>query len=135
MTNSTEFEEAFTDFVRSTGRWRDCGPESLTRRWADFVDECVRGYDRDGGDYFNDLTARDALEKALRNPGLAGFDEMRSLAAAVAMADEEFKAELRPNAFLNFPESEWWVRGIVRRAGPRLAEYLRRNFNIEIDAI
>jgi hypothetical protein len=130
-----EFAAAFTQFVRDRGRWRDCEPDALLARWVNFVNECVRGYEGEGEDYFNDLTARDSLEDAMRAPCLAGYVEMADLRRAVVEADEKFQAILRPDAFPGVPQEAWWARGMVRYAGPRLAMELKQTHHVDIAVV
>lgn len=127
------FAQAFAEFMRHTGRWRDCEPDALLARWSTFVESCVRGYQGDSEDYFNDLTARDGLERALREPALARYPELEELRRAVTEIDDKFRAILRDDAFPKFSTDEWWNRGIVRYAGARLAEDLHREYGIDID--
>lgn len=129
------FAQAFAQFMRNTGRWRDCEPDALLKRWSEFVASCVRGYEGDAEDYFNDLTARDGLERALREPTLARFPELDDLRRAVVETDEKFRGILRPDAFPKVSTDQWWSRGIVRYAGPRLVADLSQNYGIDIDLV
>ncbi|RBQ20503.1 hypothetical protein DP939_09390 [Spongiactinospora rosea] len=97
--------------------------------WAAFVEQCEQGYSGEAEDYFNDLTARADLEKAMTDARLQKFPELAQLRAVVATLDERFRALLLPDAF---PRTQhWWARGVVRSAKRRLVEELRRDFHIE----
>ncbi len=124
---SPDFTNAFARYTRRTGRWRNCEPESLLCEWAEFVEHCTRGYSDDWDDgYVDELTTRDGLERAMREPTLAALPEMQHLRRQVADIDDKFRKILLPNAFPEFPESKWWHRGVVRHARPRLVAQLRR---------
>jgi hypothetical protein len=130
------FQEAFTAFMRKGGRWRNCEPDALRDAWASFVRSCVAGYEGEGEDYFNELTARSSLERAFQEPSLARFEEeMGALRSAVAEIDESFRRILDPDAFPRVPPSDWWVRGMVKYAGPRLAEELRETHHVHIEPV
>ena len=134
--NDAAFVEAFSQFVKRCGRWRNYEPRALVGQWSDLVASCVRGFQGNAvEDYFNGLTARGDLEKAMNAPELAHFPQMDLVRRAVLAADEELRAILIPDAFPKFPESEWWLRGVVRYAGPQLAEDLRRDYGIVIDVV
>jgi hypothetical protein len=130
--DTTDFEQRFSDFVQASGRWRDTTPEALLRRWSRFVDECERGYPRDAEDYFNDLTARDALQRALDSAELRKFPEMSRLRAEVEETDARFRALLSPDVFPAIPERFWWARGMVKTGGRRLVEDARREYRINV---
>ncbi|NJC86298.1 hypothetical protein [Planosporangium mesophilum] len=125
----------FAQFMRDTGRWRDCEPEALLARWSIFVESCIRSYEGDAEDYFNDLTARDGLERALREPILARFPELDDLRRAVLEIDAKFRKILRPDVFLGASGQEWWNRGIVSYAGVRLVEELGQTYGANIDRV
>jgi hypothetical protein len=130
------FEEAFTTYIRSSGRWRDCEPDALLEAWASFVRSCVAGYEGEGEDYFNEILARDSLEAAFKEPTLARFEEeMGALRSAVAEIDESFRRILNPDAFPRLPPSDWWVRGMVKYSAPRLAEELRETHGVHIEPV
>lgn len=107
----------------------------LLARWEKFVAECERGYSSDAEDYFNDLTSRDAIERALRDEGLSQHPEMAVFRQQVIRIDLRFQALLRPNAFPRFSEEDWWARGIVRRAGHRLVNDLRDGYGMVVDPV
>ncbi|GAA2707869.1 hypothetical protein ACFY2R_26635 [Micromonospora olivasterospora] len=129
------FAQVFAQFMRDTGRWRDCEPDALLARWSGFVESCIRGYKGDAEDYFNDLTARDGLERAMRESALAHFPELDDLRRAALEIDEEFRRILRTDAFPRAPMDEWWNRGIVSYAGARLVEELSQTYGINIDLV
>jgi hypothetical protein len=99
------------------------------------VEACVAGYPGDAEDYFNDLTARDGLERALREPTLQRFPEIVEFRASVHLIDARFRPILRGDAFLGAQESEWWNRGVVRYAGPRLVAELREVYGVKVDTV
>src|SRR5215211_2190422 len=106
--NDAEFVEAFSQFVRRGGRWRNYEPSALVGQWSDFVASCVEGFQGEAAeDYFNELTSRGELEKAINAPELAYFPQMDLVRRAVSAADERFRAILLPDAFPKFPESKW----------------------------
>lgn len=133
--NGEEFRGAFSRFIRESGRWRDVEPEALLSRWRTFVGECEEGYQRDAEDYFNDLTSRDSLAEALDSVELQAFSHLGLLRREVEAVDSRFRALLMPNAFPRIPEEFWWARGIVRFAGRRLVEDLRRQYRLEVTEI
>ncbi|PZG46999.1 hypothetical protein C1I98_13800 [Spongiactinospora gelatinilytica] len=97
--------------------------------WATFVEQCEQGYSGEAEDYFNDLTVRADLEKAMTDAGLQKFPELAQLRAVVVTLDERFRALLLPDAFPRM--QNWWARGVVKSAKRRLVEELRRDFHIE----
>ncbi|WP_018831973.1 hypothetical protein [Salinispora tropica] len=125
----------FAQFMRDAGRWRDCEPDALLMRWSTFVESWIRGYEGDAEDYFNDLTARDGLERALREPVLARFSELDDLRRAVLEIDVKFRKVLRPDAFPRASEQESWNHGIVSYAGVRLVEELSQTYDVDIDRL
>lgn len=126
------FHDEFSKYTSATGRWRDIGPGELLARWVTFVNECERGYPRDAEDYFNDLTARDSLERARVAAELQKFPEFGPYWAAVEAADSKFRPLLLPDGFPKISRDSWWARGVVKTAGKRLVEDLRRDYNVEI---
>jgi hypothetical protein len=127
-----DFEEVFSNFIKNSGRWRDVTPEALLGRWSKFVDDCERGYPRDAEDYFNDLTSRDGLERALASVELQEFPEMAQLRASVAEIDSRFRAILVPDVFPGIAEEFWWARGMVRGGSRRFVEDVRRGYRISL---
>lgn len=134
MTHGTEnFRDAFSSFVRESGRWRDVEPEALLSRWRTFVEECEQGYRGDAEDYFNDLTSRDSLARAMDSAELQSFPELVPLRAEVEAVDSRFRALLIPDAFPRIPEESWWARGVVKFARRRLVDDLRREYRLETE--
>ena len=128
--------EEFSEFVRRGGRWRNYEPAALVGQWSDFVDRCVDGFE--GGladDYFNELSSRSDLEEAMNSSELAKYPQMELVRSRVSAADEKLRAILIPDAFPNFPGSRWWLRGVVRYSGYKLADDLLRHFGISIEAL
>ncbi|WP_156753504.1 hypothetical protein [Actinokineospora pegani] len=126
------FDEAFTRFVEATGRWRDTSPDALLERWLTFVAECEQGYSRDAQDYFNDLTTRDALERASTAPELHVFPELARLRTRVEKADSRFRVLLVPDVFPCIPKECWWSRGIVKGGARSFVEDMRREYRLEL---
>ncbi|MCC8249751.1 hypothetical protein [Saccharothrix luteola] len=126
------FDEEFSRFTKSSGRWRDPTPEALLGRWSRFVDECEQGYPRDAGDYANDLTSRDALERALTSAELQIFPEMSRLRESVEEIDARFRALLIPDVFPGIPNEFWWARGMVKSGARRFVEDVRREYRTDL---
>lgn len=126
------FEEEFSSFIRASGRWRDTSPQALLGRWSRFVDDCEQGYPRDAEDYFNDLTSRDSLERAMASVELQEFPEMSQLRARVEEIDSRFRALLIPEVFPGIPDEFWWARGMVKTGRRRLVEDVRRAYCIDL---
>ena len=131
----TAFEEAFSEVVRARGVWRDDTPAELLDRWASFVAECERGYRGDEFAYGNEAMARTTIEAAMRHPSLAGFPEMSGFRRRVMTIDARFQPLLVEHAFPGIDPEEWWLRGIVRRAGGRLAQDWKRSFGFDIEVV
>ncbi|MFJ4340948.1 hypothetical protein [Streptomyces sp. NPDC088915] len=129
---TANFQEAFSSFIEASGRWRDTTPEALLGRWSKFVDDCERGYPHDVEDYFNDLTSRDSLERALNSVELQVFPEMSQLRARVKGVDSRFRALLIPDAFPGVPEEFWWARGMVNSGRKRFVEDVRREYRLNL---
>ncbi|MFX0593653.1 hypothetical protein [Melissospora conviva] len=129
------FRAAFSAFLEGSGRWRDTEPETLLARWSNFVDACERGYRDDAQDYFNDLTSRDSLERAMNAAELQGFAELSEFRARVEDVDAKFRPLLLPDAFPRINERSWWVRGVVRYGGRRLAEDLSHQYGVFITEV
>jgi hypothetical protein len=127
------YEQAFGDFVRAAGRWRDVSPEQLVSRWRRFVEECLAGYPGRAEDYFNDLTARGALARAMGDPFLNRFQEMAELKQEVAEIDVLLQPQMRPDVFTRFADDRWWERGVIRSVGHRLVVDLRDGYGVIID--
>lgn len=132
MTGNRAFRVVFAEFIVASGRWRDAAPEELLARWGKFVTECEYGYTGDVEGYFNDLTSRDAIERAMRDEDLSRYPEMGDFKEQVARIDARFRSLPRPDAFPRLPAKDWWVRGIVRGAGQRLADELRDRYGVVI---
>ncbi|MFF1821362.1 hypothetical protein ACFVWG_28935 [Kribbella sp. NPDC058245] len=130
-----EFGEEFSTFIRASGRWRDTMPEALLERWVRFVDDCEHGYPLGAEDYFNDLTSRDALERALNSPQLQRFPELSQLRKNVERVDSRFRALLIPDVFPGIPGVSWWARGMVKAARKRLVEDVRRDYRVSLNEI
>lgn len=127
------FRDAFSDFVKESGRWRDVEPEALMSRWRTFIVECEQGYRGDAEYYLNDLTSRDSLARAMDSPRLQRFPELALLRAEVEAADLGFRAILIPDAFPGISEESWWARGVVKFARMRLVEDLRSEYRLEVE--
>jgi hypothetical protein len=127
------FREAFSNFVRESGRWRDVEPEALLSRWRMFVEECEQGYRGDAEDYFNDLASRDSLARVMDSVEMQSFPEFAFLRVEVEALDSRFRALLIPDAFPRIPEESWWARGVVKFARRRLVECLRREYRLEAE--
>lgn len=132
MTGNRAFRVVFTEFIVVSGRWRDTAPEELLARWNKLVTECENCYVGDVEEYFNDLTSRDAIERAMRDEDLSRYPEMADFKEHVARIDARFHSLLRSDAFPRLPVKDWWARGIVRSAGQRLADELRDRYGVVI---
>ncbi|WP_406499495.1 hypothetical protein OG936_32445 [Streptomyces sp. NBC_00846] len=130
--NIADFGEVFSSFIKASGRWRDTAPEALLGRWSRFVVDCEQGYPHDAEDYFNDLTSRDSLERALASVELQVFPEMSQLRASVEEIDSRFRALLIPDVFPGIPEELWWARGMVKGGARRFVEDVRREYHIDL---
>lgn len=93
-------------------------PEVLLREWREFVEECEGGYPWNVYEYHNDLAVRDRIENCLASYG-PGF------AAQVEELDGCFRVLLQPDVRVGPEGDPWWHRGVLRFAGPELAEGLR----------
>ncbi|GAA4710099.1 hypothetical protein [Promicromonospora umidemergens] len=129
------FRDAFSSFVRESGRWRDFQPETLLARWATFVADCEDGYPSDAEDYFNDLTSRDSLSRALGSTELQRFPDLVLLGREVEKVDSAFRVLLIPDAFPRIPAELWWSRGVVKFARKCLVEELWRDFQLELELV
>lgn len=136
MTNDNEnFRDAFSRFIRESGRWRDIDPEALLTHWSTFVEDCEQGYRGDAEDYFNDLTSRDSLARALDSAELQSFPDIMLLRAEVEAVDSRFRALLMPDAFPRIPAKFWWARGVVKFARRRLVEDLMCEYCLEVEML
>jgi len=135
MTSDEEpdFTREFARFQRDAGRRRTCEPGELLAQWSSFVESCVQGYRDDVADYFNEVMARDALQRAFDEPALARFPELAPLRRTVEDIDQRFREILRPDAFTGIAPERWWRRGVVTYGSARLAEELDRGSGIQID--
>ena len=129
------FDAAFTAFVRGRGLWRDDTAAAVVERWSSFVEECEHGYREDEFAYANEAMSRTTLEAAMREPSLAGFPEMRVLRRRVADLDERFEPLLVEHAHRGISVDEWWLRGIVRYAGHRLAREWKQSFGFDVEVV
>lgn len=134
MTRDDEgaFREAFSTFLKRSGRWRDTEPEALLARWASFVEACERGYRGDAQDYFNDLTSRDSLDRAMHAPELQAFPELPEYRARVEAVDSRFRPLLTPDAFPRMDPKFWWSRGVVRYGRKPFVDDLLSEYGLEI---
>ena len=131
----TAFDDAFTAVVRARGVWRDDTPAAVLERWSSFVVECEHGYRGDEFAYANEAMARTTLEAALTDPGLAEFPELAALRRRVEAVDARFRPLLVEHAFPGIDPDEWWLRGIVQRAGGRLAREWKRSFGFDVEVV
>ncbi|KQY46001.1 hypothetical protein [Cellulomonas sp. Root137] len=131
----TSFDDAFTAVVRARGVWRDDTPASVLERWSSFVAECEHGYRGDEFAYANEAMSRTTLQAALTDPSLADRPELALLRRRVEAVDARFRPLLVEHAFPRIDPDEWWLRGIVRRAGGRLAQDWKRSFGFDIEVV
>ena len=131
----SDFADAFTAFVRGRGLWRDDSPAAVLERWSSFVEECEHGYRDDEFAYANEVMSRTTLEAALQEPSLAGFPETARLRADVAVLDARFQPLLVEHAHRGIDVDEWWLRGVVRFAGHRLAREWKQSFGFDIEVV
>jgi hypothetical protein len=129
------FDEAFTAFVRARGVWRDDTPAAVLERWTSFVVECEHGYRGDEFAYGNEAMSRTTLEAALTDPGLAAYPELEPFRRRVEAVDARFRPLLVEHAFPGIEPEEWWLRGIVRHAGARLAREWKRSFGFDVEVV
>jgi len=129
------FDDAVTAVVRARGVWRDDTPAALLERWASFVTECEHGYRGDEFAYGNEAMSRTTLEAVLTEPSLAAYPEMARFRRRVEALDARFAPLLVEHAFPNIDPEEWWLRGIVRRAGGRLAQDWKRSFGFDVEVV
>ena len=129
------FDSAFTAFVRGRGLWRDDTAHAVLERWSSFVEECEHGYREDEFAYANEVMSRTTLDAAMREPALAGFPEMRVLRRQVAEIDARFKRLLVEDAHRGIDVDEWWLRGVVRYAGHRLAREWKQSFGFDVEVV
>ena len=131
----TAFDDAFTAVVRARGVWRDDTPAAVLERWSSFVAECEHGYRGDEFAYANEAMSRTTLQAALTDPSLADRPELALLQRRVEAVDARFRPLLVEHAFPRIDPDEWWLRGIVRRAGGRLAQDWKRSFGFDIEVV
>ncbi|KRD43153.1 hypothetical protein ASE38_02430 [Cellulomonas sp. Root930] len=131
----TSFDDAFTAVVRARGVWRDDTPAAVLERWSSFVAECEHGYRGDEFAYANEAMSRTTLQAALTDPSLADRPELALLRRRVEAVDARFCPLLVEHAFPRIDPDEWWLRGIVRRAGGRLAQDWKRSFGFDIEVV
>jgi hypothetical protein len=129
------FDTAFTAFVRRRGLWRDDTAAAVLERWSSFVEECEHGYREDEFAYANEVMSRTTLEAAMREPSLSGFPEMGVLRERVAEIDARFKELLVEHAHPGMDVDEWWLRGVVRVAGHRLAREWKQSFGFDVEVV
>ena len=129
------FDDAFTGFVRARGVWRDDPPAAVLERWSSYVVECEHGYRGDEFAYANEAMSRTTLQAALTDPSLADRPELALLRRRVEAVDARFRPLLVEHAFPRIDPDEWWLRGIVRRAGGRLAQDWKRSFGFDIEVV
>lgn len=129
------FDVAFTAFVRGRGLWRDDTAGAVLERWSSFVEECEHGYRDDEFAYANEVMSRTTLEAAMREPSLAGFPEMGELRRRVADLDARFGPLLVEHAHRGIDVDEWWLRGVVRFAGHRLAREWKQSFGFDVEVV
>ncbi|WP_426594313.1 hypothetical protein ACPPVS_02085 [Cellulomonas sp. McL0617] len=132
---ASPFDAAFTGFVRGRGLWRDDTAGAVLERWSSFVEECEHGYRDDEFAYANEAMSRTTLEAALREPTLAEFPETAVLRRRVADLDARFRPLLVEHAHRGIDIDEWWLRGIVRYAGHRLARDWKRSFGFDVEVV
>ena len=122
--------------MRGRGLWRDDTAGAVLERWSSFVEECEHGYRDDEFAYANEVMSRTTLEAAMREPSLAGFPEM---ARAARDASREIDARFRPllveHAHRGIDVDEWWLRGVVRYAGHRLAREWKQSFGFDVEVV
>ena len=131
----TSFDDAFTAVVRARGVWRDDSAAAVLERWSSFVVECEHGYRGDEFAYANEAMSRTTLQAALTDPSLADRPELELLRRRVEAVDARFRPLLVEHAFPRIDLDEWWLRGIVRRAGGRLAQDWKRSFGFDIEVV
>jgi hypothetical protein len=131
----TSFDEEFTALVRARGVWRDDTPAAVLERWSSFVAECEHGYRGDEFAYANEAMSRTTLEAALTDRALARHPELAVLRRRVEAVDARFRPLLVEHAFPGIDPDVWWLRGIVRRAGGRLAQDWKRSFGFDVEVV
>jgi len=64
-----------------------------------------------------------------------GFPELAGFRRRVMTIDARFQPLLMEHAFPGIDPEEWWLRGIVRRAGGRLAQDWKRSFGFDVEVV
>ncbi|MFF7153644.1 hypothetical protein [Streptomyces sp. NPDC008139] len=126
------FDECFSEVFSRQG-WRiPMLPGEAEARWSSFVKDCVDGYPWDVEDYFNDLSLRSALAKALPELESAGHGHARELGKSIAESDEILKAVLVRDSFPGFSEGDWWLRRTPIYAARRFCAEFHESHGVEI---
>lgn len=128
-----EFVDRFLEVQREHGSRQPLLPATMIDAWRDFVDECTRGYGWNIYEYDNDLGIRAALERALRDEGLAEMPELAWVRRDVEEIDQRFRGLL---SHVRLPHrTHWWELHPPRAAGVELASDFKAQHGIDLDVV
>lgn len=112
LVDQKEYVEAFRSLQRAAGRRRVLDPDVAVRAWQSQVRSCEEGYDMGIDEYFNEMSVRRLLERAMNDERLAGFPETSSLRDQVSAADDQLRATFLEGQLIGDDGSPWWERGV-----------------------
>ena len=81
----------------------------------------------------NEISVRDLLERALQDPELQRFPQLKQIAARVDEIDANFRQATLEDIEVGPATNPWWRRRVPRRAGEELRGDLRAEFGIEVE--
>ena len=109
-------------------------PYELLEEWKQFVDECRSGYEMDIYEYDNDLSVRDAIEKIISEKRLKPYQEYQEFKNLVLSIDKAFQ-ELLSVSLERGDRSDWWGKGVLKKAGEEYVNDIQDRYQFELEVI
>ena len=109
-------------------------PYELLEEWKQFVDECRSGYEMDIYEYDNDLSVRDAIEKIISEKRLKPYQEYQEFKNLVLSIDKAFQ-ELLSVSLERGDRSDWWGKGVLKKAGEEYVNDIKDRYQFEVEVI
>lgn len=130
MEEQQSFYNSIRLALRSIGF--DDEPYELLESYQFLLQQFQDSYDWNIEEYDNDIYIRDIIENAvLQNKELQGFEELNHFRSRVYDLDDKLKQ--MTFYFCRSPELPWWINRILKKAGSRYSEEVKRIYGFDLE--
>lgn len=129
-----EEQQSFFDSIRLALRSRgfEDEPYELLVSYQFILDQFQDSYEWNIEEFDNDISIRSIIEVAvLQNEELQRFEELNHFRAKVYELDDKLKQ--KTFYFCRSPRLPWWMNRILKKAGSRYSEDVKRIYAIDLE--